>query len=1425
MADVVREDVVKVGFDIDLKTFSQLQKDVDELKKKLTGDMGGDAFDDLKDSTNGAKSSMDKAKKSANALGTSLSSLGKKAAATAYNGLKKVAGISFKALTVGTGAATAATIKFSQMASDLEETKNKVDVAFGSGFGNFDGAASDVMEWSKTSTTSMGLAQQTALDTAALFGDMGTSMGLAKNEAAEMSMALTQQAADLASFMNMNIEEVTTALNGVFTGETESLKRLGVVMTEVNLENYALEKGIGKTLDQMSEAEKVQLRYNYVMEKTKNATGDYQRTGGGFANQLRTLTENFKQLGTTLGALPMKKLAGGMKVINSALADIQDILSDGFQEGDLEKIFDIVDGLVDTGIKALEKALPDIIPKITDVLSKIFGKLVDFIPKAAPAIAAGIVKLMVRLGKVIIDNRDELLNAAKEVVGAVINAVYEEFTGKTIDWNILDGLKEKIGDLLPVIGGLAAAFIGLKKVRSIGSALSGLFGKRGNKGSGGDGGIFSGLANIKTKTLLKSILNLGIIIGGLTLLAVVFVPIAKELAKEADIKLVLEAIGIIGALGVVGTALAKLAGTVGKIKISSVAKGLANIAIIVTGMGALLWIATQAFKGGVDFGEMLKVIALTGILGAVGAGIAKLAGIAGKVKVSTVAKGLANMAIVVAGMGALLWIATKVFKDGVDFGEMIKVTVLIGILGTVGSVLAVFAGLVGMIPFPAVLSGLANIALVLGGLTAIIEVFGALSQIPFFNDFLEKGGEVLTKITNILGDMIGSFIGGIGEGLTDSLPAIGQNIADFAENLQPAFAIFNGVDLGSVGDFLAAMGAFFLTMAGEKLLSFFTGKTSLADIGTDLSDFAENAEGFFDTLGGRTDYSAITNLFNALSAIKELPRSGGVFQFFAGDQYDGLRELIQRMPELGVAVTAFYNNLGERTDFSAIPNLFNALASVGELPRSGGVFQFFAGDQYDGLKELIQRMPELGVSITSFYNNLGERTDFSAIPNLFNALASVGELPKAGGVFQFFSGDQYDGLKELIQSMPELGAAITAFYNNLGDRTDFSAIPSLFNALSSVDELPNDSGVLQFFAGNVYTALEKMVGLLPKLGTSVESFFGAISDVEDFGKMPELFEAIGSLGDYIDSDGGFFDSIGDFFSGDEKNALESIGESLGTFGTNTKDFFASVSKLNLSNLNGLWDSLEKATVISDDVLITVDANVSDLVSKISGLPGQMAQGLKESGYTLTNALVSIWRDAVRDSAVYINRLIEGANWVFKAFGAEKRIAAWEPYAKGTSGHGGGNALVNDGRGAELIQMPGGNAFIPSGRNVLIPNAPIGMRVLSAEQTALLMGRKTPTFQYANGIPKNWLNISLGNEASASAWSGSTSGTSVYTPENTTAAVNHHTETNVYSPQFTLNISGTGDDRAAARKVKRWIQEALDETFDSMARKNPRLQEI
>ena len=183
-----------------------------------------------------------------------------------------------------------------KMASDYEESLNKVRVAFG-------GSSESVEQFAKTAIDSIGLAEQSALDMAALFGDMATSMGLTQPAAAQMSTSLVQLAGDLASFKNINIEEATTALAGVFTGETESLKRLGVVMTEANVQAYALEKGIKKKLNTMSQAEKVSLRYQYVLDATKNAQGDFARTSDGAANQMRTLQQSVKDLGSGFGKL------------------------------------------------------------------------------------------------------------------------------------------------------------------------------------------------------------------------------------------------------------------------------------------------------------------------------------------------------------------------------------------------------------------------------------------------------------------------------------------------------------------------------------------------------------------------------------------------------------------------------------------------------------------------------------------------------------------------------------------------------------------------------------------------------------------------------------------------------------------------------------------------------------------------------------------------------------------------------------------------------------------------------------------------------------------------------------------------------------------------------------------------------------------
>ena len=196
-----------------------------------------------------------------------------------------------RSLTLPLGLMGGAMIKF---ASDTQESLNKVDVAFGE-------SSTTVKDFAKTTLKSFGIAEGSALDMASTFGDMATSMGIGQEAAAQMSNKLVGLAGDLASFKNIRIDVAQTALNSIFTGETESLKKLGIVMTQANLSAFALEKGITKPIKQMSEGEKVMLRYNYVMEKTSNAHGDFERTGGGAANQIRVFQEGLKELAATFG--------------------------------------------------------------------------------------------------------------------------------------------------------------------------------------------------------------------------------------------------------------------------------------------------------------------------------------------------------------------------------------------------------------------------------------------------------------------------------------------------------------------------------------------------------------------------------------------------------------------------------------------------------------------------------------------------------------------------------------------------------------------------------------------------------------------------------------------------------------------------------------------------------------------------------------------------------------------------------------------------------------------------------------------------------------------------------------------------------------------------------------------------------------------
>ncbi len=202
-----------------------------------------------------------------------------------------------------------------ETASDIQEVQNVVDTAFGD-------MSYKIENFAKTSVKQFGISQLSAKQTASTFAAMGRSMVGNMEEATDMAIALTARAADMASFYNKSIEETSTALKSIYTGETEVLKAYGVVMTEVNLQEYAATKGITKKISAMTQAEKVQLRYNYVMEKTALAAGDFAKTSGSWANQTRILSEQFKELLSVIGSGLITVLTPVVKFLNTILTQL-----------------------------------------------------------------------------------------------------------------------------------------------------------------------------------------------------------------------------------------------------------------------------------------------------------------------------------------------------------------------------------------------------------------------------------------------------------------------------------------------------------------------------------------------------------------------------------------------------------------------------------------------------------------------------------------------------------------------------------------------------------------------------------------------------------------------------------------------------------------------------------------------------------------------------------------------------------------------------------------------------------------------------------------------------------------------------------------------------------------------------------------------
>jgi hypothetical protein len=206
--------------------------------------------------------------------------------------VKKIGGIIATAFAVGK------IVEFGkeclELGSDLQEVQNVVDVTFTS-------MSDKVDTFAKDAAKSFGLSETMAKRYVGTFGAMAKSFGFTEQEAYSMSTALTGLAGDVASFYNLSQEEAYYKLKSVFTGETETLKDLGVVMTQAALDQYALANGYGKTTQAMTEQEKVALRFAFVQEQLSAASGDFIRTSDSWANQMRVMQLQLQSIKASIG--------------------------------------------------------------------------------------------------------------------------------------------------------------------------------------------------------------------------------------------------------------------------------------------------------------------------------------------------------------------------------------------------------------------------------------------------------------------------------------------------------------------------------------------------------------------------------------------------------------------------------------------------------------------------------------------------------------------------------------------------------------------------------------------------------------------------------------------------------------------------------------------------------------------------------------------------------------------------------------------------------------------------------------------------------------------------------------------------------------------------------------------------------------------
>lgn len=287
-----------------------------------------------------------------------------------------------------------------RLASDLTEIQNVLDTTFGEN-------AEQVDEWATTTAEAFGLTELGAKQFASTFGAILNGMNITGEQAMRMSKQVAQLSGDVASFYNLEHEAAFEKIRAGLLGETEPLKSLGIVMNETNLSTFALQEGLSKTYQEMSESEKVVLRYNYLINQTSLAHGDFSKTSDSFSNSQKTFNNVLDDLGKTLAEGFLPQLTDFSNTMGSLLSN-------------LKPVVDLIGTLIGGALQAVLVILKPIIDVLNAVLM-LLKPILQFINTIVQTVVEGV--------KLIIDGISTVINFFAEKMGLV-----QKKTSETIEY-------------------------------------------------------------------------------------------------------------------------------------------------------------------------------------------------------------------------------------------------------------------------------------------------------------------------------------------------------------------------------------------------------------------------------------------------------------------------------------------------------------------------------------------------------------------------------------------------------------------------------------------------------------------------------------------------------------------------------------------------------------------------------------------------------------------------------------------------------------------------------------------------------------------------------------------------------------------------------------------------------------------------------